>query len=88
MPGKIEDIVEFGKAEALNGLILIIDYAKGFDTLSVNVIIKASKYFNIGANFIKLIEIVLYKRVSCVRNGVFRASAQHNSRFATATMHI
>ena len=68
---EIDDIVEFGKAEALNGMILSIDYAKAFDTLSVNAIIKASKYFNIGANFIKWIEILLYKRVSCVRNGGF-----------------
>ena len=68
---EIDDIVEFAKSEALKGMILSLDYAKAFDTLSVNAIIKAAKYFNIGDNFIKWIQILLYKRESCVRNGGF-----------------
>ena len=66
---EIDDIIELGKAENLRNIILSIDYAKAFDTLSSDSILHALKYFDIGSDFIKWIKILLSNRMSCVRNG-------------------
>ena len=65
---EIDDIIEFGKSEKLEGMILSIDYAKAFDTISLNSILKALRFFNVGYDFIKWIKVLLFKRESCVRN--------------------
>ena len=66
---QIDDITEFGKYKKTGSIILSLDYAKAFDTLSIDSISKALIHFGFGENFIKWINILLYDRKSCVRNG-------------------
>ena len=66
---EIDDIIEFGKSEKLDGMVLSVDYEKAFDTLSTNAILKALNYFNAGDDYIKWIKVLLTNRESCVRNG-------------------
>ena len=49
---EIDDIIEYGKAEKLSGMVLSIDYEKAFDSISTNAIYKALNYFNLGQEFI------------------------------------
>ena len=65
---EIDDIIEMGKAEKSKSIILSIDYAKAFDSLSKNAILSALTYFGLGNDFIKWITIILNNRESCVRN--------------------
>ena len=66
---EIDDIVEFGKSEMSGNIILSIDYAKAFDTLSKEAIMSAMKYYGMGNYFIRWIDILLKERESCIRNG-------------------
>ena len=66
---EIDDIIELGKSEKSANIILSIDYAKAFDTLSKKAILNALMYFDFGNNFIRWIEILLKERESCIRNG-------------------
>ncbi len=66
---EIDDIIEFGKKEKMNNIILSLDYAKAFDTISTEAIIKALRYFDLGDCFINWVKILLNERESCVRNG-------------------
>ena len=45
---EVDDTIEYGKAEKLEGMILSVDYAKAFDTLSTQAILKAMRYFDMG----------------------------------------
>ena len=69
MVREIDDIIEFGKNGKFNNIILSLDYAKAFDTISTDAILKALRYFNLGERFIEWIKILLKNRESCVRNG-------------------
>ena len=66
---EIDDITEFGKFNKTGSIILSLDYAKAFDTLSLDSIIKALDHFGFGEKFIKWINILLLDRKSCIRNG-------------------
>ena len=50
-------------------IILSVDYAKAFDSLSLTAIKKALKYFGFGETFCKWIDVLLANRKCCVRNG-------------------
>ena len=65
---EIDDIIELGKAENSKSFILSIDYAKAFDSISIDAILRALKYYDLGNELIKWISIILNKRVSCIRN--------------------
>ena len=65
----IDDISQWGKCIDSENIILSIDYAKAFDTLSTTAIIDALKFFGIGEKFIQWIKILLDNRKSCIRNG-------------------
>lgn len=66
---EMDDIIEFGKKYFPNSIILSVDYAKAFDSLSISSIKKALVYFGFGEHFRRWIDILLYNRKSCVRNG-------------------
>ena len=61
-------------------IILSIDYAKAFDTLSKNAILYALKYFEMGDIFIRWIEILLNNRLSCIKNGGYLSYFFHRER--------
>ena len=66
---EIDDVIEYCKTSKNNHLILSIDYAKAFDTISTVAIIKSLRFFGFGQNFIRWIKILLKDRANCVRNG-------------------
>ena len=66
---EIDDIIEFGRSIKSENIILSLDYEKAFDTLSTNAIIKALRHYGLGENFIQWIQILLFERKSCVKNG-------------------
>ena len=66
---EIDDTIEYSKLMNSKSIILSIDYAKAFDTLSLTAIIKSLKYYGFGEVFINNIKTLLKNRESCVRNG-------------------
>ena len=66
---EINDIIEYGKSRKSNHLVVSLDYAKAFDTISLASIMHALNFFGFGANFQKWIKIILTDRRSCVTNG-------------------
>ena len=50
---ELDDIIEHGKLSFPQSIILSIDYAKAFDTLSTSAIQKAFVYFGFGEYFRK-----------------------------------
>ena len=66
---ELDDIVEHGKREFPESIILSVDYAKAFDSLSISAIKKALTYFELGENFGKWIDILFFNRTACVSNG-------------------
>ena len=66
---EIDDTLEYHKSINSKAIILSIDYAKAFDTLSVEAIINALNYYGFGETFINHIKTLLNDRESCVRNG-------------------
>ena len=66
---ELDDIIEYGKSHFPENIILSLDYAKAFDTVSLRAIRKALRFFGFGEVFYKWIDIILTERKSCVRNG-------------------
>ena len=66
---EIDDILTYGKLKFPDSMILSLDYAKAFDTISVTAVKKAFTYFGFDGNFMKWVDILLYDRKSCVQNG-------------------
>ena len=66
---ELDDIIENGKRNYPDSIILSIDYAKAFDTLSLTAIKKAMLFYCFGEVYCKWIDILLAERKSCVRNG-------------------
>ena len=66
---EIDDILTLGKTKFPGSMILSLDYAKAFDTLSLSAIMKALSFFGFGDGFMKWVEVLLNDRMSCVRNG-------------------
>ena len=66
---QLDDILEHGKSHFPDSIILSLDYAKAFDTISIASIRKALCFFEFGSEFTKWIDIILKDRLSCVRNG-------------------
>ena len=66
---ELDDIIENGKIRFPESIILSIDYAKAFDTLSLKAVRKAMLFFGFGEVYCRWIDILLAERTSCVRNG-------------------
>ena len=66
---EIDDIIELGKSMKSENIILSLDYEKAFDTLSTDAIIKALHHYGLGEHFIRWIQIILFERKSCIKNG-------------------
>ena len=66
---EIDDTLEYNKFVKSDSIILSIDYAKAFDTLSLDAIVKALHYYGFGEIFISYMKTLLNDRESCVRNG-------------------
>ena len=66
---ELDDIVEHGKNKFPNSILLSVDYAKAFDTLSIKAIKKALSYFGFGDNFKTWIDILFSNRTCRVSNG-------------------
>ena len=66
---EIDDILTIGKLKFPESIILSIDYAKAFDTISLKAVKKALVYFGFSGTFIKWIDLLLSDRKSCVQNG-------------------
>ena len=71
---EIDDIVEDGKSKNSGCIVLSLDYAKAFDTLSTSAIKKALNAYGFGDVFVKWIAILLKDRLSCVTNSGFLSS--------------
>lgn len=72
---EIEDIVFHERSNKSNTMLLSLDYAKAFDTLSNSAVMEALRYFEFGDNFCKWIEILLKSRTSYVKNGGYLSRA-------------
>ena len=72
---ELDDIIELEKIKRETSILLSIDYAKAFDTLSTKAINKAMKIYGFKDNFLKWINILLLERKSCIKNN------NHISRF-------
>ena len=66
---EMDDVVEYGKTFFPNSIMLSVDYAKAFDTLSLSAIKKTLLHFGFGNVFCKWIDVILSNRKCCVRNG-------------------
>ena len=66
---EIEDILQVGKRKYPEGIVLSLDYAKAFDTISLKAIKKALIYFGFDGDFLKWIYLLLNDRKNCVQNG-------------------
>lgn len=66
------DLIHYCNEKCKPGLILLIDFEKGFDSVSWNFIFKALRFFNFGDNFIKWIKILFCNARLCViQHGFF-----------------
>ena len=65
----IDDITQWGRMNTSDNIILSLDYAKAFDTISTKSILDAMKYFGFGEKYTEWIRIILKDRKNCVRNG-------------------
>ena len=66
---EIDNILQYGKSKFPESIILSLDYAKAFDTISLKAVKKALLYFGFDGNFVKWIDLLLKDRKSCVQNG-------------------
>ena len=71
---EIDDIFERERNIKEGSIILSIDYAKAFDSLSLSTIKKALNIYGFGDSFKKWIEVILSNRLNCVRNGGYVSS--------------
>lgn len=65
---EIDDIIELEKIKGEKSMLLSIDYAKAFDTLSTDAIMKAMKIYGFKEHFLEWIQILLKERKSCIKN--------------------
>ena len=68
---EINDVIEREKHLKSSSIILSIDYAKAFDTISTSAIIKALRLYGFGKYFVDWIKILLKDRRCCIRNAGF-----------------
>ena len=66
----IEDIINFTTEKDINGLLVLIDFEKAFDTVEWNFLFKSLQAYNFGENFIKWVKL-LYSNItsSTINNG-------------------
>ena len=65
----IDDITQWGRMNTSDSIMLSLDYAKAFDTLSTQAILDAMKFFGFGEKYIAWIKVLLKDRKNCARNG-------------------
>ena len=66
---ELYDIIEHEKERNTGSIILSIDYAKAFDTVSTKAIIRALKLYGFGDTYIRWVSILLRNRHCSIRNG-------------------
>ena len=66
---EIDNILQLGKTKFPDSIILSLDYAKAFDTISLKAVKKALLYFGFDGKFVSWIDLLLKDRKSCVQNG-------------------
>ena len=54
----IYDIMKHTEDEKINGLLMLIDFEKAFDSISWNFLYKSFEFFNFGENIIKWVKIL------------------------------
>ena len=59
---EIDNILQYGKTKFPESIILSLDYAKAFDTISLKAVKKALLYFGFDGNFVKWIDLLLKDR--------------------------
>ena len=64
----VKDVIEYLKNTKQEGLILLIDFEKAFDTVSWSLMIKTLKKFNFGKDFVKWIQVVYNNTQSTILN--------------------
>ena len=64
---EIDDILHLGKLKFPEGILLSLDYAKAFDTISLNAVKRAVTYFGFNGNFMTRLDEFLYNimRTDC-----------------------
>jgi len=67
----VYDMIHRIDSSKLNGILLLIDYEKAFDSLAWSFIEKTLRYFDFGDNFIKWINILYTDIQSCILNNGF-----------------
>ena len=67
----VYDMIHEIDRSKLNGILLLIDYEKAFDSLAWGFIEKTLRYFEFGENFIKWIKILYTDIESCILNNGF-----------------
>ena len=68
----IFDIITYAELEQIPGLLIVVDYAKAFDTIEWNFIKECLKLFNFGPEITKWISLLREKSFSRVeQNGNF-----------------
>ena len=65
----IDDIINLSDKLNLPGLIVSLDFAKAFDSISKQTILSSLKFFNFGNNFIQMVNTLLKNSESCIQNG-------------------
>ena len=65
---ELDDFIERDKFYKSSNLLLAIDFEKAFDTISCTFIKQMYKKFGIGEYFGDWIDIVMNKRIACVKN--------------------
>ena len=67
----VYDIIEHCESFEVPGKILILDFAKAFDTIEWSFISRVFKFINFGENFCKSIELLQFKSFSRVEQNGF-----------------
>ncbi len=67
----IFDVIEYTRIHQLQGMMVLIDFEKAFDSISWHFLFKTLKIFNFGDSFRKWIEIIYNNPECCVTNNGF-----------------
>ena len=64
----VNDIIECCDLFSKSGILLTLDFTKGFDSLQWDFMFKALQFFNFGPSFIQWIKALYHKPEACIKN--------------------
>lgn len=64
----IDDVIDHMNDTNSQGLILALDYARAFDSISKDFVIWSFEKFGFGANFINWVKVITANTTSCINN--------------------